>query len=148
MTTEPIVKSVHVPLTPAAAFDLFTARMGTWWPVESHSVSAGQGAPSQSLTLDGGLDSELVEVKADGKREVWGKILEWVPGEAFRMTWHPGKLPAEATEVRVTFTASGGGTEVVLTHSGWEALGDEGAKSRGGYNEGWVGVLERFVKAA
>ena len=40
------------------------------------------------------------------------------------------------------------GMVVTLTHSGWEALGDEGAKTRDGYYGGWVGVLERFVEAA
>ena len=147
MTTDPIVKTIQVPLPPDAAFDLFTARMGDWWPVESHSVSAGQGAPSRSLTMEARLGGEVVEVAADGMRHVWGEILEWAPGSALRMTWHPGKMADQKTEVRVTFEADGAGCRVKLTHAGWEAL-EDGAKLRNGYNSGWVGVLERFAQAA
>ena len=34
---EPIQRSVTVPLEPEVAFELFTARMDTWWPVQTHS---------------------------------------------------------------------------------------------------------------
>ena len=147
MTTEPIVKTVHVALPPAAAFDLFTARIGDWWPVESHSVSAGQGAPSQSLAMEPRLGGEVIEIAADGARHVWGKVLEWDPGVSMRMTWHPGKMADQQTEVRVSFKAAGAGCRVELTHAGWEAL-EDGAKTRAGYDTGWVGVLERFTAAA
>ena len=53
----------------------------------------------------------------------------------------------QQTEVRVTFATDGDGCRVELTHSGWEAL-DDGATTRGGYNSGWNGVLERIVAAA
>ena len=147
MTTDPIQKTIRVPLPPEAAFDLFTTKIGTWWPVDSHSVSAGLGAPSQSLTLEARLGGELVEIASDGSRHVWGEVLEWSPGQALRLTWHPGKMADQQTEVRVTFAAEGDGCAVVLTHSGWEALGD-GATPRNGYNSGWNGVLEQFVAAA
>jgi hypothetical protein len=41
----------------------------------------------------------------------------------------------------------GAGTEVTLTHSGWETLGEEGPKTRDGYDGGWNGVLAEFVAA-
>ena len=147
MTTDPIVKTIEVPLGPDAAFELFTAKIGTWWPVESHSVSAGNGAPSQSLTLDARMGGALVEIASDGTQHVWGEVLEWEPGQSLRVTWHPGKMTDQQTEVRVTFEAAGDGCRVELTHSGWEAL-EEGAKMRSGYNDGSVGVLERYSKAA
>ena len=146
MTTEPIVKTIRVPLVPDAAFELFTARIGTWWPVESHSVSAGQGAPSKSLVMETRLGGEVTEIASDGTRHVWGKVLEWEPGAALRMTWHPGKMADQKTELHVTFAAEGDGCRVQLTHSGWEALAD-GDKTRAGYNSGWVGVLDRFSAA-
>ena len=37
--TPDIRKTVDVPLTPAQAFDLFTAKLDAWWPSATHSVS-------------------------------------------------------------------------------------------------------------
>ncbi|NNE81125.1 MAG: hypothetical protein HKN18_12730 [Silicimonas sp.] len=147
MTTDPIVKTVNVGLSPADAFDLFTARMDTWWPLDRNSVSAGQGAASKSLTLTPGMGGELVEIGHDDTRHLWGHVQEWKPGSLVALSWHPGKMADQQTHLRVTFEADGTGTKVTLTHSGWEAL-DDGAKMRGGYNEGWVGVLERFTATA
>lgn len=148
MTTDAIVKTVHVPLPPADAFALFTDKIGTWWPVESHSVSAGQGAPSQSLSLEGKPGGALIEIGHDGTEHSWGTVEEWEPGHSFATTWHPGKMADRQTRVRVTFEADGDGTLVTLTHSGWEALGDDAVQMRTGYDGGWNGVLERFVAAA
>jgi uncharacterized protein YndB with AHSA1/START domain len=148
MTPEPIVKTLRVALSPDTAFELFTKRMDTWWPLESHSVSAGGGAPSKSLTFEARMGGELIEVTSEGVRHVWGKVHEWEPGVAFAMSWHPGKPAAEGTRVRVTFAADGDGCQVVVTHDGWEVLGENGAKMRDGYNGGWVGVLERYTQAA
>lgn len=147
MTIRPIVKNVRVGLSPEKAFDLFTTRMETWWPVESHSVSAGNGAPSKSLTFDAKMGGELVEIASDGVRHVWGIVHEWAPGAAFAMSWHPGKSADQGTRLRVTFAADGEGCQVELTHDGWEALGDDGAKMRDGYDGGWNGVLERYTQA-
>ena len=147
MTTDPILKVVDVPLSPAKAFELFTSRINEWWPVESHSVSSGQGAPSKSLTLDAKMGGALVEVAADGTEHVWGHVQEWEPGSALALTWHPGKTDGEMTRVRVVFEAQGEGCRVELTHSGWEAL-ENGADMRKGYFGGWDGVLGRFVEVA
>ena len=37
-TIDPVVATVTVPCEPARAFELFTERIGTWWPVAGHSV--------------------------------------------------------------------------------------------------------------
>jgi hypothetical protein len=39
-------------------------------------------------------------------------------------------------------------TEVVLTHSGWEKLGEEGEQARANYGEGWGTVFKRIYKQA
>ena len=38
MDLEPLTKRVHVPLPPEAAFSLFTDGVGSWWPVDTHSL--------------------------------------------------------------------------------------------------------------
>ncbi|MEM7752995.1 MAG: SRPBCC family protein [Pseudomonadota bacterium] len=147
MTIDPIVKTVRVPLRPVDAFALFTEKIGAWWPVESHSVSAGQGAPSRSLSLEGKMGGALIEIGHDGTQHNWGTVEEWEPGHVFATTWHPGKMADRQTRVRVTFEADGDGTLVTLTHWGWDALGNDAAAMRTGYDGGWNGVLERFVGA-
>ena len=147
MTTDPIVKTIHVSLDPAAAFNLFALRMDEWWPMDRHSVSAGSGKAAQNLTLEPYVGGALSEVAHDGAIHVWGHIQEWAPGEALALTWHPGHGEDQQTKVRVTFASDGEGTRVELTHSGWEAL-EDGAKRRGGYNSGWDGVLGEFTNSA
>jgi uncharacterized protein YndB with AHSA1/START domain len=145
MTTAPdvvpsIVKTVTVPLDRDRAFALFTAGIGTWWPLEPHSVG---GATSQGVTLDA---DGAVETLADGTTTAWGEIVEWQPPARFVMTWHPGAEPgADQTQVAVTFEAAAGGTLVRLEHSGWERVG---AAGRTGYDTGWDLVLGRYVTAA
>ena len=39
---EPVRKTRVVPLDPDEAFDLFTTRMGTWWPLLTHSIAETQ----------------------------------------------------------------------------------------------------------
>ena len=148
MSIDPVVRSVRVGLSPDAAFDLFTARMNEWWPVDSHSVSAGQGAPSKSLNMTGGIGGEITEIAHDEATHTWGKIDEWSPGEAVAFTWHPGRTDGAETRVRVVFEADGDGTRVTLTHSDWEALGEDAQTTRDGYAKGWVGVLDTLVAAA
>ncbi|MEM6387867.1 MAG: SRPBCC domain-containing protein [Pseudomonadota bacterium] len=147
MTTDPIVKTVQVPLSPEAAFELFTARIGEWWPLHQKSVSAGQGARSQSLEIEPAVGGAFVETGHDGGRHLWGTVQEWRPGEAFTTTWHPGKMADHQTRIRVTFEAEGDGTLVTLTHSGWGALSDAEAAMREPYVTGWDTVLDLYVAA-
>ena len=103
MTHDPIVKTIHVSLDPGTAFELFTARMSDWWPLGSHSVSAGEGKVSQSLAIDPKVGGAVTEVGHDGTRHVWGHIQDWAPGAHFAMSWHPGKSAERQTHVRVEF---------------------------------------------
>lgn len=149
MTQPPVVKTVSVPLSPEAAFELFTARLGDWWPVETHSVAAGAGGVSQSVELGAGPGGQIVETTPDGQSHVWGTIAEWDPGTALAFSWHPGRTASEATEVRVTFEPDGnGGSNVTLTHTGWEVLGARAETVRDNYDQGWVPVLQQYSEAA
>lgn len=52
---------------------------------------------------------------------------------------------AAATEVEITFSDRDGKTEVVVTHSGWETVGEKAEETRGGYDKGWDYVLGEYV---
>ena len=142
---EPLRKTRIVPIPPAQAFDLFTARMATWWPLATHSVFEGEAATCGFEPRTGGA---LFEAKADGERSVWGTVLAWEPPDRLVVTWHPGRGPDTAQELEVRFLPDGRGTRVELEHRGWQKLGAEAAATREGYRGGWEGVLARYVEAA
>jgi hypothetical protein len=138
-TVPPIVREVRVTCDQATTFALFTSHIGAWWPLATHSVHG----PDASVAFEG---DRLVE-RLGSQVAVWGHVLAEDPPRSFRMTWHPGSNPADATEVGVEFLPDGDGTIVRLTHSGWERLA-EGAARRERYDSGWVPVLSSFAAQA
>ena len=135
--------SATVPLSPAEAFDLFTTRLQTWWPLETHSVFQENLATCDFEPRVGG---RIVERSRGGEEHVWGEILDYDPPHRFRATWHPGGGPS--TEVEVTFTPADDGTYVELEHRGWEVFA-EPEEARAGYANGWPFVFgQRFIEAA
>ena len=139
--TDPIVKTITVPLTPDRAFRLFTEEMTDWWPLETHSLSAQDGARADKVEVTPGVGGKIVETRPDGRKEIWGSVTDWRPGKRFAMSWHVGRPEAQATEVAVDFVTVADGTQVTLTHSNWQALGTEAAAIRAGYHTGWDMVL-------
>ena len=142
----PVVRSsVTVKLPREEAFRLFTERMGSWWPLLTHSVFHADAA---TLTLEPVVGGRVYEATADGRTSDWGTVTEWQPGERLAMTWHPGDEPDRATVVDVTFSeAPDGGTHVDLLHTGWAVHGAEAAARAADYQQ-WTALLEGFAKAA
>jgi uncharacterized protein YndB with AHSA1/START domain len=134
-------KTVHVEAPVARAFELFTARMGEWWPLTTHSV--GQET-AHEVAMQCHLGGQIVETLQDGSTSVWGTVTDWASPDLVAFTWHPGQPESEATRVEVSFVASGAGTEVTLRHSGWSSRRD-GERARSGYDVGWDLVLARFT---
>ena len=136
----PIRRQVVVELAPDEAFELFTARIGDWWPLAELSVF---GAGATVAFADG----EIVET-FDGRTSIWGSVTEWEPGARLSFTWHPGRAADRASSVIVSFTArESSQTVVVLEHSGWEAF-DDPAGARREYEQGWPKVLDLYRSAA
>jgi hypothetical protein len=134
----PVVREVVVRTDLDTAFALFTERIGSWWPMATHSVF-GEHA---TVAFE---DDRLVE-RAGGSASTWGEVLDWDPPHGFRISWHPGLDPDEATHVEVRFAAEDDQVRVSLVHTGWERRAN--ADIRSSYDTGWVVVLERFVAAA
>lgn len=143
MTTkiQPVRSEVVVPRPPDEAFRRFTAEIGTWWPAGTHSVA---GEACRDVVMEGRVGGRLFEIDADGREEPWGEITAWEPPSRVAFTWHPGRSPATAQRVDVSFEPAEGGTRVVLVHSGWEALGEAAPDMRDQYVPGWEYVLDRF----
>jgi uncharacterized protein YndB with AHSA1/START domain len=142
--TDPVRKSITVPLPPSEAFDLFTDGIDGWWPKDTHSIGAGTGNGDKSaVTIEPHEGGAISETLPDGSTATWGKVTEWQPGSRFSATWHVGRPEEEATFIDVTFSPSDAGTRVDLTHSGWEVLGDQAVEMCANYNNGWDHVLGR-----
>jgi hypothetical protein len=138
----PIVKTVRVPWDPAAAFRRFTAEIGTWWPLRTHSVG---GTRAVAVRFEEQVGGRIVESVRSGEPCVWGTVTAWEEGTRVAFTWHPGQEPSVATQVDVRFEADGTGTRVTLTHTGWEAYGAKARRTRGAYGPGWEYVLAHFT---
>ena len=135
-TVPPIRREILVDADPAVAFEVFTADLGRWWPLEEKSVY-GRGA-TVAFT-----DGQIVERSADGEAAVWGTVTRWEPPAAVAFTWHPGQPTERASHVEVTFAAAAGQTLVRLEHTGWDAFGDP-VTARAVYDHGWPIVLDCY----
>ncbi|GAA2166192.1 SRPBCC domain-containing protein [Pedococcus bigeumensis] len=133
----PVRREVRVRCDADTAFELFTAHLGAWWPLGTHSVFGAEG----SVAFE---DGALVE-RRGSDTAVWGTVLHWERPVGFAMTWHPGQGPERATEVTVEFTQDGAGTLVTLTHTGWERLA-EPQQARDEYDHGWPVVLSGYQR--
>jgi uncharacterized protein YndB with AHSA1/START domain len=142
--TMAIRKTARVRLGVERAFELFTARMGDWWPTASHSLHGERVAEVVVEPRQGGRVFERTE---DGEEADWGGILAWEPPRRLVLEWRVNPAVA-ATEVEVRFAAEGDGTRVELVHRGWERLGAAADEGRGSYEEGWTTVLARYEDAA
>lgn len=145
-TPAPVEQRVHVPLAPADAFDLFTRRIASWWPLRGHSCFDDE---AQDVQFEPRVGGAVTEVARDGRRAAWGTVTAWTPPHGFTMRWFPGLDESQATRLQVRFTAlEGGGTEVCVHHDGWEARGDQARSKRDGYGTGWAAVLAVFAQRA
>ncbi|WP_371168350.1 SRPBCC family protein [Aliiroseovarius sp. 2305UL8-7] len=147
--TDPVVKTIRVKCSADHAFDVFVNRTSSWWPLDGHAVSASKGKAALAVTIEPRVGGAVYETMYDGTRTDWGEVLEYEPGSKIAMTWHPGANADTPTRVDVAFAVLGDEqTEVTLTHSGWEILGDDADDRRNGYNGGWDNVFGNFYANA
>jgi hypothetical protein len=135
--TEAIRKTVLVDFAPADAFDLFTRKTASWWPVRTHSYG---GDKVTNVVFEPHVGGRVYEVTEQGEQD-WGRVLEWEPGLRFLLEWLIGE--ASGTEVEVTFEPEGPGSRVILEHRGFSTT-----DPRGRYESGWDVVLAPFVETA
>lgn len=139
---EPVRKEIKVSLPMQKAFELFTAGIGKWWPLLTHSVGQEQ---AETCFFEGWVGGRIVEVLKDGNESEWGRVLTWDPFHKVSFYWYPGRTPDTAQEVTVTFSEIPGGSRVELVHVGWETLGMAAQARRDGYDTGWDYVLAKYV---
>ena len=150
---EPIRQALSVPLDPERAFDLFTARMDTWWPLDQYSRVVNEHLGGDTLVtgleFQGEMGGSILEHTSDGNVLPWGQVVGWDPPREVRMSWRPHSEPELPTEVAVTFRASEDGTLIELEHRGWERLSERFREAMYEiYVRGWVTTLGHYSAAA
>jgi len=147
----PVRKSVVVQAPPARAFEVFTARIGDWWP-RSHHI--GQSEP-QTFIIEPRAGGRWFERGVDGAECDIGHVLAWEPPHRLVLAWQLSAdfkfVPDLVTEVELRFTSEGErATRVDLEHRNLErygALADQ-VREAVGSSGGWSAVLERYAGAA
>lgn len=142
----PVVRRIVVHCPVDHAWAVFTTDLGSWWPLEGHSLDAARVCRVGGTWAVGG---EVGEEWDDGSFHPWFTVTAWEPPARLVLAWNPGGTRPAATEVEVTFREERPGlTRVVLEHRGWERLGEEAAAVRRSYEDGWRKVLVPYQRAA
>jgi uncharacterized protein YndB with AHSA1/START domain len=152
-TTSAVRRSVTVQAPPERAFEVFTAGMSTWWPMESHHIGEQMAV---EVVIEPRAGGRWLERDAAGNECEWGYVTDWDPPRRVLLAWHLTPQfdfdpdPAKATEVEVRFTPRDGGTLVELEHRGFERHGDTGPGMRRSVADsgGWTELLATYAKAA
>ena len=143
--TEPIRRSVQIACTVEHAFETFTARLGDWWPLATHSIGEADAVTAILEPREGG---RLYERMRDGREADWARVRVWDPPRRVVLEWRVNPNAPAATEIEVRFSPDGDGTRVDLEHRGWEQFGEAAPDARGSYESDWPMVLGRYADAA
>jgi uncharacterized protein YndB with AHSA1/START domain len=145
-----IRKSFTVRAPRERAWEVFTARFGTWWPM-THYIG---DSPLTDAVVEPRQGGRWYGVHEDGVERPWGQVLVWDPPGRLVLDWQIshewGYTPDLHTDVEVVFTAVGDAeTRIDFEHRGLEAFGDsEGAvRTRTAMDGGWGTILESFKAA-
>lgn len=138
---EPLRMAFDVQCPVQHAFDLWTQRPSSWWPV-AHTVTA---EPGVQVVFEGRPGGRIFERTSSGREVEWGEITVWEPPWRLCYLWHIRTDRADATEVEIRFNLKGHDlTRVEIEHRGWERLGTRGRGWRDANQSGWNGVLPDY----
>src|SRR5262245_52068137 len=141
MTTQklaPVVRDVLVSWKPEEAYRRWVSEFSKWWPSKSHSIG---GPRIKQVVFEEKVGGLIYEEHIDGRRFLWGQVLELDPPRRIRFTFHPSRHESTAQIIELRFHAEGPGTRLELIATGWENWGKGAEKARRGYNLGWGMVL-------
>jgi uncharacterized protein YndB with AHSA1/START domain len=146
----PVRKSVRVGAPRERAFEVFTARIGQWWP-KSHHITK---ADLDTVLIEPRVGGRWFERGVDGSECDVGKVLVWEPPARLVLGWQLGATftydPDLITEVEVRFIAEGANaTRVELEHRDLERIGERADDFRQKIDapEGWGGILQLYAQA-
>lgn len=144
------VMSVEAPRP--VAWRVFTAEMGTWWPLAHYKIGK---ANAVDAVLEPRVGGRWYERGEDGSTCDWGRVLLWEPPSRLVLTWDITADwqfdPTLNTEIEVRFIAEGEErTRVELEHRRLDRYGPHRDRMRAIFEtEGdWGRLLAMFASAA
>jgi len=151
----PIRHSLRVRAPLARAFEVFAARMGTWW-FKQHTLL--KGTSQIDVVIEPRAGGAWYELGADGTRMPWGRVLAWEPPTRIVLAWQLtadwAYDPAFETTVEVRLRTDGEDTVVDFEHRDLERYGERASAQRdgldgagGGMDGGWLALLEAYRAA-
>jgi activator of Hsp90 ATPase-like protein len=151
ITPAPVRRTIRVKAAPARAFDVFTTRIGSWWP---HEHSINKSSPQKEVVVEPHVGGRWFERGEDQSECQWGRVLVWEPPARVVLAWQINAQwqydPDIETEVEVRFIPDGAGTRVEFEHRNLERFGDKVDAVRTAIDapEGWSRLLALFAQAA
>jgi uncharacterized protein YndB with AHSA1/START domain len=135
--------SVLVEVAPEEAFRIFTEEIDLWWRRGlRYRVAAGRAG---TIHLEPGVGGRLYEsLAAGGDTELkeTGRITVWEPPQRFCFDWRAVNFaPGESTEVEVRFEPTRSGTQVTVTHRGWNRIRADHPVRHGLNAEGFLRMM-------
>ena len=146
----PVRKSIIVKADATHAFEVFTDRIGSWWP-HSHSIGS---SPQREVVIERRAGGRWYEIGEDGSECEWGDVLVWDPPGRLVLAWRIGAdwqyHAGLETEVEVTFVAEAAGTRVTLEHRRLERMGEAAQTLRAQVDSegGWTGIMALYAAEA
>lgn len=151
MSLGPISHAVEVDAPPQLAFDLFTQRLGSWWPIAYTFF----GPDFADAAIDPTPGGRWFERNLQGQEVAWGEVRVYEPPHRLGLTFAIGAdrkptSPAHASQVEVRFDAVNSGTRVEVRHWHFEHHGDDAQAMRAGMDsaQGWPTILAELRRAA
>jgi uncharacterized protein YndB with AHSA1/START domain len=137
-----MIKSVLLPLAPLAAFELFTQKIGEWWPADRRHT---KDPASEIFLLQSG---RFYERARDGHEVELGTVRSWELPHRILLDFFIATGPGKPTEVEITFLPQEGGTRVTVTHRSKPVSEDVWTERAPRYERSWDVVLAAFARAA
>ena len=140
-----IRKSVTLNVPPERAFDVFAARMGSWWHKE-HSIA--KGTTQVDVVVEPRVGGRWYEKGADGSEHPWGKVIAYERPRRLVLAWQLNREfvydPDLETTVEVTFEERDGSTVVHFEHRDLDRMGAGTVELLESMDGGWGMLLDLF----
>lgn len=135
---EPRTHSLLLTCDAATAFEVFTSRMGEWWP------PAYTPDPDAFDTVDvaSHVGGDVLMRMRDGSTHRFGQVTTYRPGEVYAQTWTLAQPEEHPSTLTVTFSDRSHGCLVLLEHGGWR-VGNEEHREK---FADWPVILQKYAE--
>jgi uncharacterized protein YndB with AHSA1/START domain len=145
-------KSVIVEAPQKVSWEVFTEKMGSWWPLAVYKISK---ADAVDAVVEPRVGGRWYERAADGSTCDWGRVLVWEPHSRLVLSWDITADwqydPELQTEIEVRFIAEGSSrTRVEFEHRRLDRYGERRDEMRTVFDKtgDWGRLLALFAETA